>query len=206
MSDDKKQETTTETKPDNKDQVIAELQKRLDALEATKKTQPEDKDLLTKAKETKESEDKKSGSAKQLEAAIRFSLGAEAWLKTNQTLLPKDIADIFKASEKENFESPVEKDAAIKSGIIQSFFAVQSNLDLLTASQKNQLEEYLKLTKTGKQDKAQQIYDMLFEPTFEMLKRVKKAEAIQKGHGTTDDDSYKLRMMELSKKHYLGAQ
>lgn len=198
------------------------LQARLDALEAKGKKKSKadddeddeddddddskDEDLSSKAKKLRAAEDKKSGDSKALEAALRFNLGAEAWLKNNQSLLPKDVSDIFKAAEKETYGSAIEKDAAIKAGIVQSFFGIQSNLDLLTPAIKGQLEDYLKLTKTGKQDKAQQIYDTIFEPAFEMLRRVKKAEALNKGFGTggASDDAYKAKMMNLSKKHYLG--
>lgn len=165
-----------------------------------------DPDLREKARRDREAEDKKTGDTKALEAALRFSLESEKFLKQNAGLLPKDVADIFKTAEKENYGSAIEKDAAIKSGIIQSFFSVQANLDLLTPGLKNQLEDYLKLTKTGKQEKAQSVYDTIFEPAFEMLRRVKKAEALNKGYGSSTDseDAYKKKMMDLSKKHYLG--
>ncbi len=159
-----------------------------------------------KAKLQKEKDDKGITDSKALESAIKFNLKADEFVKTNQSLLPKNAADIFKAADKENYSSAIEKDAAIKSGLIQSFFEVQSNLDLLTGSQKIQLDEYLKLTKTGKQERAQAMYDNIFEPTFEMLKRVKKAEALNKGFGggTGFDDEYKNKLINGSKKHYLG--
>ncbi len=166
----------------------------------------DDPDLLMKAKLQKEKDDKGITDSKALESAIKFNLKADEFVKTNQSLLPKNAADIFKAADKENYSSAIEKDAAIKSGLIQSFFEVQSNLDLLTGSQKIQLDEYLKLTKTGKQERAQAMYDNIFEPTFEMLKRVKKAEALNKGFGggTGFDDEYKNKLINGSKKHYLG--
>lgn len=163
-----------------------------------------DQDLLDKARKDREAADKKTGDTKALEDALRFEMGAEAWLKTNQALLPKDVEDVFKAAKSEKYDSAVEKDSAIKAGIIKSFFTVQANLDLLTPGLKNQLEDYLKLTNTGRQEKARHVYDTIFEPAFEMLKRVKKAEALQKGHGDGSDDSYKTRLMQGSRKHYLG--
>lgn len=194
-------------KPDPKDEQIAKLTKELEALKAANPPKPDpsnDPDLIEKARKQKELEDKQAGDQKALEAALRFSMNSEKFLKDNASLLPKDITDIFKAADKENYGSATEKANAIKAGLIQSFFSVQSNLDLLTPGLKSTLEDYLKLTKTGKQDKAQQIYDMIFEPAFEMLKRVKKAEALQKGHGAGNDDAYKQKLMAGSKKHYLG--
>ncbi len=183
----------------------AALEARLAKLEKPNPA-PDDPELIEKARKQRETDDKKNSDGKALEAALRFNMGAENWLKQNESLLPKGIADIFKAAEKETYGSAIEKDGAIKSGIIQSFFSVQANLDLLTPAIKGQLEDYLKLTKTGKQDKAQQMYDMIFEPAFEMLRRVKKAEALNKGFGTggASEDAYKKKMMDLSKKHYLG--
>ncbi len=163
-------------------------------------------DLVTKAKKTKENEAKDASKTKQLEAALKFQLGAAEWLKTNQALLPKDIGDIFKAAEKENYQDAIERDQAIKAGIIQSFFGVQANHDLLTPALKTQLDDYLKLTKNGKQDKALQIFDTVFEPAFEMLRQVTRAKALSKGYGNPSDteDAYKQKMIDLSRKHYLG--
>jgi hypothetical protein len=166
----------------------------------------DDDDLITKAKKAREAGDKDKNNSKALESALRFSMGADQWLKDNQTILPSEVSEIFEAANKETYDSPIEKDAALKSGIVQSFFSVQDNLDLLTPGLKNQVQDYLKLTKNGKQEKAQQIYESIFEPTFEMLKRLKKADSLSKGHNPGDDlqDSYKQRLMKLSKKHYIG--
>lgn len=127
-------------------------------------------------------------------------------MKENASLLPAEVASIFEQANKEKYADAIEKDSTIKSNLIQSFFAVQANLDLLTGSQKAALDDFLKLTKTGKQDKAQSTYDMIFEPAFETLKRVKKAEALSKGFGQADStqDDYKNRIMKGSMKHYLG--
>lgn len=185
----------------------ATLLARLEALEGKKPAppNPDDSDLVRKAREQRESDDKSTNNTKALEAAITFNMNSDKFLKDNSALLPKDIADIFAAANKENYSSATEKAAAIKAGVLQSFFAVQANLDLLTPGLKSQLEDYLKLTNTGKQQKALQVYDSIFEPAFEMARRLKKAEALGKGHsGSNADDAYKNKMVELSKKHYLG--
>lgn len=202
--EEQQQENVTLSKSD-----YDKMMQRLDALEGKKQDpnpnpNPEDEDLITKARKQREESDKTKNDSKSLERALRFDMSAKDWLKTNSSLLPTDINDIFEAANKESYDSPIQKDNAVKAGIIQSFFSVQSNVDLLTPGLKNQLEDYLKLTKNGKEDKAQAMYDNIFEPAFEMLKRVKKAEAIQKGHNDGGDDAYKNKLMGLSKKHYLG--
>ena len=167
---------------------------------------PDDPDLREKARKQKEIEDKSKSDHQALEAALKFSMNSETFLKQNAALLPKDITDIFKAADKENYGSAVEKANAIKASLVQSFFSQQANMDLLTPGLRSTLEDYLKLTKNGKQEKAQQIYDTVFEPAFEMLRRVKKAEALSKGHGAggPGEDAYKAKLMNGSKKHYLG--
>ncbi len=164
----------------------------------------EDPDLQAKAKLQREENDKKVGDTKQLETSLRFTMGAAEFLKINESLLPNGISDIFTAAEKEKYDSAVDKASAIKAGIIKEFFSVQANVDLLTPGLKSSLDDYLKLTNTGKQEKAQAIYDGIFEPAFEMLKRVKKAEALGKGFGGQGDGdmAYKNKMMKLSKEHY----
>lgn len=167
----------------------------------------DDPDLEAKAKAAREAKEKASNDTKKIEAALKFSLGAKDFLKQNASLLPKDIEGIFEAAEKEKYDNAIEKDSAIKASLVQSFFNVQSNLDLLTLSQKSVLEDFLKLTKNGKQEKAQSIYETVFEPTFEMFKRIKKAEQLGKDGQTTASDAiqaYSDRMQKLSKKHYMG--
>jgi hypothetical protein len=182
---------------------IAELKLQLESL---KPKPSDDPDIIERAKKDREEKDKQSNNSRDLEAALKFDLTSKDWLKQNQSLLPKDINDIFETASKEKFENAIDKDRAIKSGIVQTFFSVQTNVDLLTSSQKEKLDDYLKLTKNGKEDKAQKIYNEIFEPTFEMLKRIKKAEALSGGFGSEDgwESEYKNKLMGLSKKHYLG--
>ncbi len=190
----------------------AALIARLEALEGKKKasadTDDDDQndDLNNKARKMREANDKKNTDTKALEDALKFSMNAEQFLKVNQTLLPKTASDLFKTADKETYANAVEKASAIKAGLIQEFFSIQSNLDLLTPGLKATLEDYLKLTKNEKQERAHNIYSSVFEPTFEMLRRVKKAEALNKGYGTggDSDDAYKNKLVTLSRKHYLG--
>lgn len=209
MADEIPTEKTNEKVPDPK---TPDLSKEIEALKARNAeldakllefTKP-DPTLLDKARKTRDEDDKKYNDSKALERAITFNLKSPEFLKTNQSLLPKDIADLFSQAEKEKYDNPIEKDAAIKAGIVQSFFSVQANVDLLTPGLKSSLDEYLKLTKTGKQDKAQAVYDGIFEPAFEMLKRIKKAEALTKGFGNDGDaeTSYKNKLIAGSKKHF----
>lgn len=186
---------------------IAALEAEIAALKAGKSGggQGDDPDLLDRARRDRAKDDKTADHAKRLENAIKFNLRSPEFLKQNEALLPKDVSDIFKQAEKENFSDAIEKDGAIKSGLIQSFFSVQANVDLLTSGQKASLDDYLKLTKNGKQEKAQAIYDMVFEPAFEMLKRTKRAEALSKGYGggTSSDEAYLNKLKSGSEKHYL---
>lgn len=177
---------------------------RLDALEGKKK---EDPDFNDKVKKHRDDEQKKTSDSKQIESALKFTLSSQEFLKTNAALLPKNVTDIFTVAEKEKYDSATEKASDIKSGLIHAFFSVQDNMNLLTASQKEAVEDYLKLTKNGRQQDAHKIYDSIFEPTLEMLKRIKKQEQVNKarnGFGDGTDDSYKQKLIGLSKKHYLG--
>lgn len=189
----------------------ATLLKEIEALKAAakppEKKKDDDPDLIAKAKAEQDRKDKTKGDTKTLESAIRFSMSVKDWAKTHATLLPKDVEGIFAESDKETYDSAIEKTSAIQSALVQTFFNQQANLDLLTPSQKSTIEDFLKLTKNGKQEKAATIYDSIFEPTFEMLKRVKKAEQLRSdGHSnqTDADKAYKDKMIKLSRKHYMG--
>lgn len=79
-------------------------------------------------------------------------------------------------------------------------------MDLLTSTQKNEVEEFLKLTKNGKQDRIENMYAMIFEPTLETLRKVEKAKQVnlETKDQTDGEKAYVDRMMNLSKKHYMG--
>lgn len=188
-------------KKEKSDAEAARLAKEADD---KKKKETDDPELIEKARREREAGDKDANRIKRLESSIGFNMKSADFLKLNAALLPKEVEDILKAAEKENYSDATEKADALKAGIMQSFFSLQANVDLLTAGQKAQLDDYLKLTKTGKQERAQAMYDMVFEPAFEMLKRTKRAEQLNKGYagGGDAEEAYKQRLMSGSNKHY----
>ena len=163
-------------------------------------------DLAEKARKEREAKDKKNSDSKTLTTAIKFNMGGREWAKNNASLLPKSIEGIFEAAEKENYGTEVDKANAIKVGIVSEFFAVQTNVDLLTEAQKSKLAEFKALTKNDKHERVQDIYDVLFEPTFESLRSVTKARQLNLGHGTQTDAeaAYKEKLIKGARKHYLG--
>src|SRR4051812_7360177 len=85
----------------------AALLARLEALEGKKKT--DEDDLLAKTKQMNQSEDKSKVDQKVLEASITFGLKSDEFLKNNASLLPKETSDLFKAADKESYDSPIQK-------------------------------------------------------------------------------------------------
>lgn len=142
-----------------------------------------------------------------LETAINFNLTSGQFLKDNESVLPKEIGDLFKLADKEKYDTPVQKANATKASVIEKFFELQANVNLLTPGHKLALEQYLKLTKNGKEEKAQYVYENIFEPALNRLRDQKKAEEVQKsknGLGDGTDKAYKEKLMNLGRKHYLG--
>lgn len=174
----------------------------------TKPDPKDEQDLADKARKEREARETEQKKTAALETALKFNLGSSEFMKANASLLPKSVESIFTQAEKENYGSAVEKAAAIKVGIISEFFALEENMAHLTGPQKFQVEEFKKLTKTDKQDRATQIWDNIFEPTFEMVKKIKRAQEMANGQKSQSDGEKALadRMMKLSKKHYLGVK
>ena len=193
--------------PDAKDTEIADLKKKLADAEAAKNPpapKPDD-DLAAKAAKEREAKEKQAGDTAKLEKALKFNLGTSEFLKNNASLLPSSTAGIFAQAEKEVYANAIEKADAIKVGLVSEFFAVQVNLDLLTDAQKNALAEFQALTKNVKQERVQQIYDMVFEPAFESLKRITKAKQVREGEVDPTDAkaAYAKRMMETSRAKFI---
>lgn len=165
--------------------------------------------LREKVKKEKEEAEFRQANNKVIENALKFNLSVSDFVKSNVDLLPNEISDILKAAEKEKYDSAIDRANAVKSSMIQSFFSVQSNVDILTQSQKLNLEDYLKLTKNGKEQKSEFIYENLLEPALETLKKLKKAEEVGKARagfasGSKVEDDYKARLMAGSRKMYLN--
>lgn len=196
--------------PDAKDIEIANLKKSIEEMKAKNNPNPDPApnpdDLAEKARKERESIEAKAKEHGQVESALKFTMGSKDFVKENESYLPDSIKGIFEAAEKENYGSSIKKANAIKVGIITEFFNLQANLDLLTPGLKSALEDFKKLTKDGREEQAQRVYDMVFEPALDSMKRQKKAEQISKGHGTTTDveQAYKERLMKGSRKHHLG--
>lgn len=190
----------------SKDEELAKL--KADLEKATKKGDPppDDPSLGDKVRKEQEEKDKAAKREKALESAIGFAHASKDFIKANAGLLPKTIEGIFAKAETEKYDSAVDKANAIKVEIVKEFFSVQANMDLLTSTQKNEVEEFLKLTKNGKQDRIENMYAMIFEPTLETLRKVEKAKQVnlETKDQTDGEKAYVDRMMNLSKKHYMG--
>lgn len=195
-----------ETKNSELNSQIEKLSKPKDEPKPAPK---DDSDLNTKvALENKEKEEKQA-EAKNLEAALTFNLTSKSFIEENQSILPKDMVDIFTAADKEKYDSAVDKANATKSALIKSFFDVQENLDLLTKTQKTNIEDYFKLTVKARQARANDIFENIFEPALATVKNIKKAEEVAKAKAGVFDPSevdaaYKDKIMKGSKSHYLG--
>jgi hypothetical protein len=178
--------------------------------EKTKKTQNDDQndDLFSKAKKETETQNKSANDTKKIENALRFNLGVQDFVKNNKDILPSDVEGILKVAEKENYDTALAKANAIKVGVVNSFFSVQANLDLLTPAQKIQLEDFQKLTKNGKEERAEHIFENIFEPALETFKKLKKAEELGKARsgfssGSSVENDYKERLMKMARKTHL---
>ena len=192
-----------------------ELQKEIDGLKSKPKdeTPPkvEDKDLNQRVADDKKEKEERAAEGKKLERALTFTLQSEKFIKEHESILPKDMVDIFAAADKEKYDSPVEKSNEIKSSLISSFFKVQANLDMLTASQKSAVEDFEKLTIKAKREKAEEVYTNIFEPALVTLKAVKKAEEVTKansgiGNTTDSEKTYINNIIKSSQNHYFRSK
>lgn len=169
----------------------------------------DDDDLVTRAAKKKQNDAEHAAQVKRIESATRFSLGLDRFLADNKGFLPEEVGEIVKLADRENYDTTEEKANATKAAIVKTFFSIQSNVDLLTASQKNLLDGFLKLTKTGREEKAADVYENIFEPTLEMMKRIKKAEEVGRANAGFANESdisagYKARLISRSRSAHLG--
>lgn len=170
---------------------------------------PDDGDLVSKARKDKENKDKENADHKNVERALKFNLTVDDFVKTNKGFLPDEIDGILSRASKERYDSEFEKASALKSAIIKSFFDIQANLDTLTSSQKNQVENWKSLTKGEREKRAADLYENVFEPCIETSRRVKKAEEVtrsRQGLASHSDSgmAYKEKLIQIAQAAHLG--
>lgn len=142
--------------------------------------------------------------ANEMESAVLFNLGLDKFTQENENCLPPDVKGIIELAKKENYSSQREKSRAIKSAIVQSFFSEQSNMELLTPSQKNMIDGFMKLTKNGREAKANSLYSNVFEPALNAKKLTMKAEELGKKAGqrgtSSKEDAMRIKLHSLGLK------
>lgn len=165
--------------------------------------------LREKVAREKQEEENRKTDHKKIESALKFNMGIAEYAKSNEDILPSEVKEILKAADKERYDSESEKASELKANIIDSFFAVQQNLDELTPSQRARVDEYLKLSKNGRKGKSGDIYEDILEPTVDKLKRLRKAEEVGKsrlgfGSSSKTEDAYRDRLIQSSQQTHLG--
>ncbi len=215
-ADDKPGDKKDDPKPETDTEKLAAALKREEdykkEIETLKKPKPEPEGgdgLREKAAKEKADAEKNSANTKEIERALGFNMGIDAFVVENASLLPADIPAMVKLANKETYDSAVLKAGALKKAIIESYFNIQENVDALTAGQKATLDAFLKLTKNGKESKAADIYENVFEPALEMIRRIKKAEDVGRGRqgfasSDASNDAYKNRLVDMARKTHLG--
>lgn len=165
--------------------------------------------LREKARKEEEAKKKRAGEVKEVERAMKFNLTIDQFTKENKDFLPPEIDGILKQAAKENYDTELDRASAMKAAIVQSYYSIQANLDALTGAQRKQLEEWNRLTKKAREEKAADIYENIFEPAIDTARRVKKAEEVgrsRSGLATRNEnhEAYKDKLIRLSEEAYLG--
>ncbi len=168
-----------------------------------------DEDLDDKAKRQAKEKLDKQGDNRKIESALRFNISSDKFIEDNKSIFPKEIGDIFALASKEPYDSELDRANATKSAVIKSFFSLQENLDHCTTSQRSAIDDYLKRSQRVREEKADEIFENIFVPTVEMIKKIKKAEQVAQSRGGYQNSSdseaqYKEMLQKGSRKHFLG--
>lgn len=194
------------------EQVKAAFTKREEELKAEieslkkgkgKEGDPPEGDLVEKAKREREEKDKLNASQGEVERAVKFNLTIDQFAKDNKDFLPEDVGGILTQAAKEKYGSEFEKASALKTAIMKTYFSLQANLDSLTPSQKKSVDNWLALTPKGREEKSADMYDNVFEPCIDTVRRVKKAEEVSRARSglatpTEAAEIHKKKIMDAS--------
>lgn len=179
------------------------------ALKAAKTPEPlktPDPSLADKVEADRLAKEKLTESSAAIERNVAFNFGVKRFVEDHKAFLPENVVAIIDLAEKEKYDSVGQKAAELRVEIMEAFFKVQSNVDTLTGAQKRNLADFQKLTKDGKRQESEKVYESVFEPALEMVKRVKKAEELNlaaRGYATTAAGplgAYKQKLLEAAKR------
>jgi hypothetical protein len=195
---------------DAANKTIQELNEKIKAAPPASpppKAPEEDSTLADKAERERIEAEKRQQDAKAIERDITFNLGIKDFVKVNAALLPKEIEDVVRLAESENYDTPAAKASAVRDSIISTFFKIQANRDTLTDWQRETLDNYLKLTKAGRETESAKIFATVFEPSFAMVKNIKAQEERSRAShgymtGSEADIAYQKKLIEHSSKRY----
>lgn len=166
----------------------------------------DDPSLADKARKEREAREKGQADAAKIERDISYNLGVKKFVEDHKAFLSEDVQGILAQAEKEKYDTAGQKAAELRTEIIEAFFKVQANSDILTSAQKRILADFQKLTKDGKRQDSEKVYESVFEPALEMVKRVKKAEELNlaaRGYATAAGGplgAYKQKLFEAAQR------
>ncbi len=171
-----------------------------------KKEEKADPSLAERVEAERKSREKNKLETDKIERDISFNMGIAKFVDEHKSHLSDNIAEIIKVADNQKFDNHAEKSSTLRSEIIDAFFKVQANLDILTPAQKRNLADFQKLTKDGKRQESEKVYESVFEPALEMVKRVKKAEELNlaaRGFATAQGGplaAYKAKLYEAAQR------
>lgn len=193
------------------DRKLTEMQAELEKLKKPPpKEEPEkdEDDLGKKAEKDRKALEDAKGKTRRIQQALKFEMSLPEFTKANKGIVPADFEGILERAGKENFDDAVAKAIAIKSSFLSTFFTVKENYESLTASQKEVVDGFLGQTKIGREEQAEKLYETIFEPALESIKKVRKAEQLNRArNGFSDGGSsvikdYEQRIIKQSEAAY----
>lgn len=160
------------------------------------------KDYSEIARQKEDDDKKEKDKTAEMEKSAIFNANLNQFVKDNGPLVSPRLASVVEVANKENFANSTERARELKGAIVKEFFSVESNVKHLTDSQKARLDFFLTQTKNGRAEQITAIWDDLFEPTLELVRKIKSFE--EKSSGKVKSDSgIKNKFMEVGKKSYL---
>ncbi len=173
---------------------------------------PDDKSLTERVEAERKLREKNKQETDKIERDISYNLGVRKFVEDHKAHLSENILDLMTEADKQKFENHAEKASTLRTEIIESFFKVQANVDILTPAQKRNLADFQKLTKDGKRQESEKVYESVFEPALEMVKRVKKAEELNlaaRGFATAQGGPlavYEQKLYEAAQRNIFNKQ
>lgn len=150
------------------------------------------------AKEKLAADQEQARNRAEIETAVKFGITAKKFIEDNKNYLPAECQKLAEVVETKVYNSEQDKANALRKGILDSYLALQDNVDALPETLKSAAKSYQALTESEKLKQSANFWQIVdVGVNNKML--TSRAEQLAKAGGDVEQGAFEKRFFDLGK-------